>query len=84
MYDANFKRFSSRVVAAFLSVAIGAFGRTGLRDILEANGRTANFQTAVQYQMFHATATGALGRLESNFANGAAWFSLPSASRSAS
>jgi uncharacterized membrane protein YgdD (TMEM256/DUF423 family) len=37
-------------------VAIGAFGAHGLAPILEANGREATFQTATEYQMYHALA----------------------------
>jgi uncharacterized membrane protein YgdD (TMEM256/DUF423 family) len=35
---------------------IGAFGAHGLASTLEANGRTATFETAVKYHMYHALA----------------------------
>ena len=41
---------------AGLAVAIGAFGAHGLRNLLQAYNRTANFETAAQYQMYHALA----------------------------
>ena len=37
-----------------LGVAIGAFGSHGLSALLEANGRTSTFDTAVQYHLIHA------------------------------
>ncbi|WP_026464744.1 DUF423 domain-containing protein [Adhaeribacter aquaticus] len=39
-----------------LGVMIGAFGAHGLAKILEANGRTETFETAVKYHMYHALA----------------------------
>lgn len=39
-----------------LAVGIGAFGAHGLQPILEANGRVATFETAVQYHFYHALA----------------------------
>jgi len=58
-------RFSliSGAVFGFLTVAIGAFGAHGLKGILEANNRLATFETAVQYQSFHALALLLLGIL---------------------
>ena len=41
---------------AGLGVAFGAFGAHGLRNLLQAYNRTANFETAAQYQMYHALA----------------------------
>ncbi|WP_224996494.1 DUF423 domain-containing protein [Cesiribacter sp. SM1] len=43
-------------VLAGLAVALGAFGAHGLRNMLLQTGRTANFETAAQYQMYHALA----------------------------
>lgn len=43
-------------ILGFLSVAIGAFGAHGLKNILEQNGRLANFETAVKYQFYHVFA----------------------------
>jgi len=37
-----------------LGVALGAFGSHGLSSLLEANGRTGTFDTAVQYHLIHA------------------------------
>lgn len=37
-------------------VALGAFGSHGLSGLLEANGRTGTFDTAVQYHLIHAVA----------------------------
>jgi uncharacterized membrane protein YgdD (TMEM256/DUF423 family) len=41
-------------VMGLLGVAIGAFGSHGLSALLEANGRTGTFDTAVQYHLIHA------------------------------
>jgi hypothetical protein len=40
----------------FLSVALGAFGAHALKDALIQQGRLATYETAVQYQMYHALA----------------------------
>lgn len=50
-------------VLAGLAVAIGAFGAHGLRNLLQQTGRTANFETAAQYQMYHALALLLVGML---------------------
>ncbi len=47
----------------FLAVALGAFGAHGLKAKLESLGTAANYQTAVQYHMFHALAILAVGLL---------------------
>lgn len=47
------------------SVAGGAFGAHGLKQILEANGQAANWETAARYCMYHALALVALGMLAS-------------------
>jgi uncharacterized membrane protein YgdD (TMEM256/DUF423 family) len=39
-----------------LAVMLGAFGAHALSEFLEATGRTGTFQTAVQYQFWHALA----------------------------
>ena len=47
-----------------LAVALGAFGAHGLEDHLARENQTANYETAVRYQMYHALAlvlVGALG-----------------------
>lgn len=41
---------------AALAVGLGAFGAHGLKSLLQQYGRTANFETAAQYQMYHALA----------------------------
>ncbi len=50
-------------VVGFLAVSTGAFGAHGLSDRLKATGRLANYETAVQYQMYHALALMAVGLL---------------------
>ncbi|WP_274309056.1 DUF423 domain-containing protein [Solibacillus daqui] len=45
----------SGAIHGFLAVALGAFAAHGLKDILDDYG-TGIWDTAVQYQMFHATA----------------------------
>jgi uncharacterized membrane protein YgdD (TMEM256/DUF423 family) len=43
-------------ILGFLSVALGAFGAHALKDFLNANNRLGTYETAVQYQMYHALA----------------------------
>jgi uncharacterized membrane protein YgdD (TMEM256/DUF423 family) len=59
-------------VLGFLAVVMGAFGAHGLRDRLAELGQTANFQTAAQYQMYHALALLGLGLLAGPFRLGMA------------
>lgn len=54
---------ASGAVLAALAVGAGAFGAHGLRDYLAANVQTANFETAVRYQMYHALALVLVGLL---------------------
>jgi uncharacterized membrane protein YgdD (TMEM256/DUF423 family) len=46
-----------------VAVAGGAFGAHGLKDVLEANGQAANWETAARYCMYHALALVVLGLL---------------------
>jgi uncharacterized membrane protein YgdD (TMEM256/DUF423 family) len=39
-----------------LAVVLGAFGAHGLEDYLVEHNQTANYETAVRYQMYHALA----------------------------
>ncbi len=55
----RFPLFAGALLAA-LGVALGAFAAHGLRAVLDANA-LAWWQTAVQYQMWHATGLIALG-----------------------
>ena len=51
-------------ILGFLSVATGAFGAHAWKSFLTETNRLATFETAVQYQMYHALAiilTGILG-----------------------
>ncbi len=48
---------------ALLSVALGAFGAHALKNVLDAYSK-AIYETAVQYQMFHALALLAVGILQ--------------------
>lgn len=41
-------------IIGMLGVALGAFGSHGLSSLLEANGRTGTYDTAVQYHLIHA------------------------------
>ena len=64
--------------SGFLSVTLGAFGAHGLEKRLAEMGRADNFETAAQYQMYHALALIALGLLvqgtkPSTAANVAGW-----------
>ena len=51
---------------ALLSVALGAFGAHALKNVLDAYSK-AIYETAVQYQMFHALALLAVGILQHVF-----------------
>jgi uncharacterized membrane protein YgdD (TMEM256/DUF423 family) len=51
---------------AFLSVLFGAFGAHSLKEILTPN-MLANFQTGVQYQMFHSLGLIAIGLASAHF-----------------
>jgi uncharacterized membrane protein YgdD (TMEM256/DUF423 family) len=44
-----------------VAVAAGAFGAHGLREMLEATGQTANWETAFRYALVHAVAVLACG-----------------------
>ena len=46
-----------------LGVMIGAFGAHALSAMLQESGRTATFETAVKYQMYHTLALLATGLL---------------------
>lgn len=39
-----------------IGVAAGSFGAHGLKDMLQASGQAANWETAVRYCLFHALA----------------------------
>ena len=53
----------SAAVFGFLSVALGAFGAHGLKDVLSEYGHIV-YDKAVRYQMFHTLALFALGVLQ--------------------
>jgi len=63
-------------VAAFLAVALGAFGAHGLRSRLSPE-MMAVFQTGVQYHMYHALAlilvSAAMGRMSGWLIQTAGW-----------
>jgi uncharacterized membrane protein YgdD (TMEM256/DUF423 family) len=44
----------SGAILGFTGVAAGSFGAHGLKTLLEANGQSANWETAVRYCLFHA------------------------------
>jgi uncharacterized membrane protein YgdD (TMEM256/DUF423 family) len=50
-----------------LSVAIGAFGAHGLKDILAKTQRAETFETAVKYQFYHSLGMLFLGLLLIHF-----------------
>ena len=52
-----------------ITVAFGAFGAHKLKDLLQSNGRTDVFETAVKYQMFHTLALLALAIVIGRSAN---------------
>ncbi|MEO1049830.1 MAG: DUF423 domain-containing protein [Bacteroidota bacterium] len=55
MHKYKFGYISGGIFAA-LAVGLGAFGAHGLESLLAANGRTATYETAVQYHFYHALA----------------------------
>jgi uncharacterized membrane protein YgdD (TMEM256/DUF423 family) len=61
-----YEGFWLRVGAAwgFIGVAVGAFGAHALKPQLEAAGKTASFQTGVDYHMYMALALVAVGVLQ--------------------
>lgn len=54
LVDAQKKILIVGGIIGLLGVALGAFGSHGLSSLLEANGRAATFDTAVQYHLIHA------------------------------
>lgn len=56
-------------ISGALGVMIGAFGAHALSDMLERTGRTATFETAVKYQMYHTLALLATGILMDRYAS---------------
>ena len=54
---------TSGSILGFLGVAAGSFGAHGLKALLEANGQSANWETAVRYCLFHALALVLVGVL---------------------
>lgn len=50
-------------ILGFLAVGMGAFGAHSLKAKLDHLGTAANYQTAVQYHMYHALAVLAVGLL---------------------
>jgi uncharacterized membrane protein YgdD (TMEM256/DUF423 family) len=59
----------------FLGVAMGAFGAHGFKDRLTSLGTAGNFETAAQYQMYHALALLAVG-LVGSFSRGSTTLSV--------
>jgi len=53
--------FMAGGVLGAVAVAAGAFGAHGLKDVLEAAGQTANWDTAFRYALVHAVAILACG-----------------------
>lgn len=53
----------SGAILGFIGVAAGSFGAHGLKDLLEANGQAANWETAVRYCLFHAVVMVAMAGL---------------------
>jgi uncharacterized membrane protein YgdD (TMEM256/DUF423 family) len=47
------------------AVACGAFGAHGLKDLLEASGHAATWETGCRYAMYHALALVAVGAVGS-------------------
>ncbi len=53
----------SGAILAALAVGLGAFGAHALKDFLQQTGRFEVFQTATQYQFYHALGLLAISRL---------------------
>jgi len=56
------------IILSGLAVALGAFGAHGLKKLVDAQ-TVANYQTGVQYQMYHALALLVVGMLSTRFPN---------------
>ncbi len=59
-------------ISGLLAVGLGAFGAHGLKARLTAMGTSANFDTASQYQMYHALALVFVGVLAGQGRSGGA------------
>lgn len=59
-------------VSGALGVMIGAFGAHALSSMLQETNRTATFETAVKYQMYHTLALFATALLMDRYAS--KWF----------
>ena len=53
----------SGALLGFLGVAAGSFGAHGLKSLLDSNGQSANWETAIRYCLFHAIALVIVGIL---------------------
>ena len=53
----------SGALLGFLGVAAGSFGAHSLKSLLESNGQSGNWETAVRYCLFHALALLVVGIL---------------------
>lgn len=60
----NYKTIFYGAVFGLLTVAVGAFGAHALEGVLVENQRLDTFQTAVDYQGFHALALMVVGILQ--------------------
>lgn len=56
-------------ILGFLGLAIGAFGTHGLSSLLEGNGRSGTFDTAVHYHQLHSLALLVTGLMMSKFSH---------------
>ena len=55
------------------AVALGAFGAHGLESILEINGRTDTYETAVKYHFYHGLGILLIGILKKQYKKGYDW-----------
>ena len=55
------------------AVALGAFGAHGLEELLEANGRTDTYETAVKYHFYHGLGILLIGILKKQYKTGFEW-----------
>ena len=56
-------------VSAFIAVALGAIGAHAFKDILVSTGKSAQFQTASEYQWYHTIGLFVLMGLYTHYGN---------------
>ncbi len=69
MQNKTSKILITGAIACMLAVAFGAFGAHGLRELLEENGASQTYRTAVLYHLVHALGILILGLIHDKYQN---------------